>query len=708
MASIKIDPKTYPIRMEGEYPDEGLFLIGATVEEGLSELGRITVEFVCSNRALNLKDIVGKKMRVLMEPPTGERRVFPGTCVSVEYLGADRGPGHFCAEIRPWLWFLTRTRENRIFQDKSVPDVIRAILQDYGFSSDIEDKLTGSYVARDYLVQYRETDYDFLCRLMEEEGIYFFFAEKDNREKLVLVDDAGAHAPVAAPVKIPFIDIAAVKTRQEPHIFEWTSAERVTSGKVTLMDYDFERPTADMVSVNAIPKGTHAQKDREFYDYPGHYRDSGLGGNRARVRMEAEAARHRTLSGKANITNIAVGQTFTLDGHPRKPDNASHLVTSAVHRLVLVGTDLPPVRADGPLHGDLAGLADSGDPYSVAFRCIPATAQFRAPLKTPWPEIAGVHTALVVGPKGDEIYTDKYGRIKVQFHWDRLGKKDDKSSCFVRTMMPWTGKNWGVIAVPRIGQEVVIQFEEGDPDRPIAIGMLYNADNMPPYGLPDNMTQSGIKTNSSKGGGGFNELMFEDKKDAELVRFQAEKDYEQIVKNDATITVGLEKKDKGDMSVTVHRNLTETVKTGDHTHTVEQGDQTLKVSQGKQTETIKGDVAWTVEQGNVTRKVSQGSVKEDIDMGDLEVVLGMGSETKTINMGDFMTEVIQGKIKLSAMQSIELKCMASSIKMDAMGITIKGINVKIKADVILEAKATMTTVKGDAMLVLKGGITLIN
>lgn len=698
MASIKIDPKTYPIRMEGDYPDEGLFLIGATVEEGLSELGRITVEFVCSNRALNLKDIVGKKMRVLVDPPIGVKRVFPGTCVSAEYLGADSGPGHFCAEIRPWLWFLTRTRENRIFQEKSVPDVIRAILQDYGFSGDIDDQLTGSYATRDYIVQYRETDYDFLCRLMEEEGIYFFFTEKDNREKLVLVDDAGAHTPVAGTVKIPFIALAAKGTRQEPHIFDWTSGERVTSGKVTLMDYDFERPTADMTSVNAIPKGTHGQKDREVYDFPGHYRDSALGGNRARVRMEAEAARHRTETGQANITNIAVGRTFTLDGHPRKPDNASHLVTSATHRLVLVGTDLPPVRADGPLHGALTALVDSGDPYNVAFRCMPATEQFRAPLTTPWPEIAGVHTAVVVGPKGEEIHTDKYGRIKVQFHWDRLGTKDENSSCFVRTMMPWTGKNWGMIAIPRIGQEVVIHFEEGDPDRPIAVGMLYNADNMPPYALPASMTQSGVKTNSSKGGGGFNELMFEDKKGDELVRFQAERDYEQIVKNNATVTVGQTHKDKGDMTLTVHRHLTETIDTGDHT---------FKIALGSQKVDIKKDVTEKIRTGNVSRTVEKGNVTEAIKMGNAERTLDMGNETTTLKMGNQTVEAKLGKIEQTAMQSITLTSGGSSIKIDPSGVTIKGPMIKIEADAMIQMKGSMTQVQAQ-LLILKGSLTMIN
>ena len=196
MADSKVNPKDYPIRMEGDYPDAGLFLVGAVVEEGLSRLTRITAEFVCANRELDLKSVLGTKMRIVMDPPTGPKRVFPGTCVSVEYLGADSGPGHFCAEIRPWLWFLTRSKECRIFQNKTVPDIIQEILGDYGFSSDLDQRLSQTHDARGYVVQYRETDYDFICRLMEEEGIYFYFTSDGDREKMVLADDTGAHDPV--------------------------------------------------------------------------------------------------------------------------------------------------------------------------------------------------------------------------------------------------------------------------------------------------------------------------------------------------------------------------------------------------------------------------------------------------------------------------------------------------------------------------------
>jgi type VI secretion system secreted protein VgrG len=313
---------------------------------------------------------------------------------------------------------------------------------------------------------------------------------------------------------------------------------------------------------------------------------------------------------------------------------------------------------------------------------------------------------VVVGPAGEEIHTDKYGRVRVQFHWDREGKKDDKSSVWVRTMMPWTGKNWGMIAIPRIGQEVVVQFEEGNPDRPMVVGMLYNADTMPPYALPDNMTQSGIKTNSTKGGGGFNELMMEDKKGSELVRFQAEKDYTQIVKNNARITVGVEKKDAGNMDLTVHANLTETVKTGHHSFTVASGQQTIKIKKDK-TETIEGGSTLTVTD-DVKSTVKMGNVSETVEMGNVTQDIKMGNQTTTVDLGNVKVDVKLGKIEMEAMQSIKLTVGGNSVEITQAGVTVKGIMVKIEATAMLEAKAPMTQIKGDALLTLKGGITLIN
>jgi type VI secretion system secreted protein VgrG len=304
----------------------------------------------------------------------------------------------------------------------------------------------------------------------------------------------------------------------------------------------------------------------------------------------------------------------------------------------------------------------------------------------------------VTGPSGEEIHVDTYGRIKVQFHWDRDGKQDDKTSCWVRTMMPWTGKNWGMVALPRIGQEVVIQFEEGDPDRPLCVGMLYNADTMPPYDLPADATMSGVKTNSSKGGGGYNELVMEDKKGDELVRFMAEKDYVQNVQNQAHIKVGYDHPkdvrkaealaDKS-MKLEVHTHLDEIVETGNHTFTVLSGQQEVMIEQ---------------EQITTINKNSETTVKDDLD-----ITVTDGNMGTAVNKGDFSVSADMGHVKIDAAQSITLTCGASSITLDPGSITMESVKIDIKAQAALSAQASGTAeLKSSGMTTVKGSLVQIN
>jgi type VI secretion system secreted protein VgrG len=339
------------------------------------------------------------------------------------------------------------------------------------------------------------------------------------------------------------------------------------------------------------------------------------------------------------------------------------------------------------------------DSYRITFDVIPKKEDFRAPLTTPWPSISGIQTAVVTGPSGEEIHTDKYGRIKVQFHWDRLGKNDSKTTCWVRCVMPWTGKNWGMMSVPRIGQEVAVQFEDGDPDRPICTGMLYHKETMPPYDLPVNKTQTGIKTRSSQKGEAntFNELLFEDKKGEEFVRLQSEKDYTQVIKNNATVVIGTDKKDPGNLTQTIQNTKTETIKKGDHLFKVEEGNQEIFVKsdhtetiEGKATQTIAKSYTQTVKTGDVLRKVSSGS------------------ETVTISTGDFDLKTQAGSTSITAGKEIKLSVGANSIKIDNSGVTINSTMITLQGKATVEVKSPMTTVSGDGMLTLKGGMTMIN
>lgn len=538
---------------EGTLPD--LTVKAAIVEEALSELTRLRIEFLCRDRALSLRGLLGQPMALKVATPDGGPvRHFHGLCVQAEYIGTFQGMARFVAEVRPRFWFLTRQADCKVFQGRTTAEIVQQVTGDDGFSTALKLDLSGSYDPRPYCIQYRESDFAFLSRLMEEEGIYYYIAHDAAGETMVLADSPGAHKPLPGGDKLEFVETEVVEHEYRDQVFRWVAMSRATTGQVSLVSYNFETPGQSLLVNRSKPFGSHKTSGAERYDNEGRYMTGAVGEQRARLRVEREAMEAQLWSGLSNALQIAPGHTFQLTESPRPKEETAFLVTRATHyfqreedaRQTVVG-----------IHGEARALdlgSHADKPYRVEFDAIPKATQYRPERKTPWPEIAGVHTALVVGPGGEEIHTDAYGRICIQFHWDRLGPKTDKSSVWVRTMMPWTGKSWGMIHIPRIGQEVVVQFEEGDPDRPIVVGMLYNGANMPPYPLPANKTVSGVKTNSSKGGGGYNELVFEDKKGDELVRFHAEKDYLQVVENNARITIGKEKHDAGDLTQWVHRN----------------------------------------------------------------------------------------------------------------------------------------------------------
>lgn len=708
MAAEDVELKNRQVWMEGEYSSKPVNLKNARVIEGLSTLTETTIEFLSSNDALDMQDMLGKTIHLGMKDQDDADRFFSGTCTSVEYVGLYQGLSHFVAEVRPFLWFLTRTQENRIFQEKTVVDIIQEVLEDYGFWSDVEKKLSATYKKRVYCVQYRETDFDFLCRLMEEEGIYYFFVQDGKKLKMVLADSISAHKPTPGQAEFEFFFKEAEYRRRSDHIFDFSEATGVTTGKITLNDYDFEAPKSDKRTVKAIPKGMHKHKSYEHYRYPGHSRIEGTGDEFTKIRMEAEAVRHKLSRGVGNIRVLGVGQTFKMTGHPRKHNNSEYLCTHAVHHLQ-IETDYEDHETKKPLFDSTIPVdEDNKDTYRIVFDVIPKSEPYRAPQDTPWPVDMGMQTAIVTGPSGEEIYTDQYGRIKVQFHWDRDGEKDEKTTCWVRCVMPWTGKNWGMISIPRIGQEVVIQFEEGDPDRPICTGMLYNKDTMPPYKLPDNMTQTGIKTRSSKQGGtnNFNELVFEDKKDDEFVRLQSEKNYKEIIKNNAEITIGMEKQDPGDLTQTVYHTKTETIKTGDHIFAVETGNQEVFVKtdhtakiEGKSSTTITSDTSMLVEEGNYSQQISAGNVDREVSSG---------SESVVVTSGDYTLDTTAGSVAITAGTEISLTVGSNSITIDQSGITISGIMVTVEGSATVDVASPMTTVAADGVLTLDGGTTMIN
>lgn len=704
--------KNRNIKLSGpKGPNEIQFLKGE-VRDGLSKLTEVTVEFMSDKSTTKPEDFLGERFSIAIDLEDDSKRYFAGFCTTIEYGGYHLGLHRFIAELRPWLWFLTRVEDHRIFQEKTVVEIIQEVLTDHGFSGDIENKLNGTYPTRVYCVQYRETDFAFISRLMEEEGIYYFFDEKESATKMVLCDGISSHSDLPGAELLDFFEPDNDFRRDDDHIWRVTSNENVRSGKVTLNEYEFEKPKADQKKVKELPSGDHSHKKYEIYRYPGHIREPMDGDTIVRVRMEAEKAKHRRFNAEGNVRRMAVGGLFTLQEHYVSDYNKQFLVLEATHILQsqeMIDTLREERQSQkAPNEPDADGTEINYDTYRSSFEVMRDDVQFRAPLVTPWPEIAGLQTATVTGPSGEEIHTDKYGRIKVQFHWDRDGQNDEKTTCWVRVAMPWTGKKWGMISIPRIGNEVVIQFEEGDPDRPICTGMIYNADNMPPYALPDNKTQTGIVTRSSKSGSSdtFNELIFEDKKDAEFVRLQSERDYKETIKNNAEITIGLEHQDPGDLTQTIYHTKTEKIQTGDHIFKVEKGNQNVFVKtdhdctiEGKSTTEITGDTVMTVSQGDYTQTVSSGNVTRKVEGG---------SETHTISTGNWTVEVSSGSISIEAAMEISLQVGGSSIVIDPSGITIAGPMITVSGDATVDVGSPSTTVSGDGLLTLSGGSTMIN
>ncbi|OMH38671.1 type VI secretion system Vgr family protein [Motiliproteus sp. MSK22-1] len=622
-----------------------------TGQESLGQLFEYKLEMLSEDHSIQFTDLLGQNITVELEAENEETRYFNGFVSQFDYSGTVDRYSIYHAKIRPWLWFLTRTADCRIFQELNATDIIQEVFRDNGFS-DFELSVSRSCTPREYCVQYRESDFDFVSRLMEEEGIYYYFKHESSKHTLVLTDDISSHENSGKILYYP----PDQDRRDEQHIDHWRTKTQVRSGKYVADDFDFVKPKQDLESRSANPGG-HEQSDKEIYDYPGNYYEKGLGDDLTRIRLEELQSVAEVGRGRGNSSKITTGKLFELSDYPREDQNTEYLVTE---------TQLD-IWSDQYISQSASSESNTReDVLRCKFRTLKRTTPFRSPSITPKTRVKGPQTAIVVGPSGEEIYTDKHGRVKVQFHWDRLGKSDENSSCWIRVSQNWAGKRWGGVFLPRIGQEVIVDFLEGDPDRPIITGRVYNGDNTPPYGLPANKTQSGIKSRSSKEGSedNFNELRFEDKKGQEEVYFHAEKDFNRVVENDDTLKVGFDKMDPGDQTIDIYNN---------RTVTIDQGDDTLTVKTGDRTDTIE-----------------------------------KGDDTHTVKLGNLTVNVNAGKSYHEAAQSIELVCGASSIKLEPAKISIKSPQIEIKADAKLDAESPMTTVKGTAVLTLKGGVILIN
>src|SRR5436190_3939208 len=526
---------------------EDLLFHGMSAREEMSRLFTYDVTLLSKRDDIKLDEILGQNVTISLVLPDESVRAYNGYVTRFRQGGQYGRYTQYIAVVRPWLWFLTRTADCRIFQEMKVPDIIKQVFSDNS-AADYKLDLTGTYKKWTYCVQYRETDFNFVSRLMEQEGIGYYFRHTDGHDTLVLTDSATKHQVVPGYEKLSFIAPNQQVKPDSEHIHAWDFQREIQPGVFVHDDYDLERPSVELKTSKPLPRG-YSPSDYEVYDYPGLYMQKGDGEQYASVRIEEMGAQFEMSRAATNARGLTVGALMNLEHHTREDQNREYLIVSGSYDLSFENYESLP---------DAGGTS-----YQCAFAAMPSSQQFRPKRSTPKPFVQGPQTAVVVGPGGDEIYTDKYGRVKVQFHWDRLGKQDQQSSCWIRVSSPWAGKAWGGIAIPRIGQEVIVDFLEGDPDQPIVTGRVYNAEQMPPYELPANKTQTGIKSRSSMQGSpdNFNEVRFEDKKGSELVTIHAEKDQSISVEHDESHTVGHDRTKTIDHDETTHvkHDRTETV-----------------------------------------------------------------------------------------------------------------------------------------------------
>jgi type VI secretion system secreted protein VgrG len=613
-----------------------LVLVRFDGTEGLSELFEYRIEALSEKDDLNFDRAIGKDCQLSIKS-YGQEREFNGVMVEAQWLGMSEHYQNYRVILRPWLWLLSHTSDCRIFQDKKAPEIIKKVFEDRGFSGRFELKVDeGSYPKLEYCVQYRETDLNFVSRLMEQHGIYYFFEHKGDTHKLILIDSKSKHQPVPKREKIPYKPVTGDWRKKEERIVDWVSERRFRTGKVTLKDYHYEKSNTDLKKDKSASE-SYARANMEYYDYPGKYKEHSDGEFYAKIQLESEQAFDHHRHGNGDAVSLFPGGLTELEEHPTDSQNIKYLI----------------VRANHSYTGDYyrtGGRSPGSDNYHGSYEFIPSDRQFRAPIVTPKPRIYGIQTAKVVTEKdgsNEEIDVKELTEIFVRFHWMREeGDKDGKQrSCKLRCAQLWSGKNWGGQFIPRVGQEVVVEFLEGDPDRPLVVGTVYNDQYKPPYDLPAKKTQSGIKSDSTKnGGGGYNELMFEDQKGSELVRFHAQKDLNSVIENEEKRNVGT------DQSLTVGT------------------DQTITIGQS-QTETIGMNQSLTI----------GGSQTETI------------AQNQTLSVGMSQTVMIGMAQTVTAGATITLVCGASSIIMTPASIVINSPAIAIVGPTAMSGPGTIGT-----------------
>lgn len=611
--------------------------------------------------------LLGQPACVSIERADNQRRYFHGQVVQAGLEGAEGGLLTWRLQLRPWLWRLTRRADNRIFQNLTTEAILKKVFANY--TGNVVFELSGTYIQRLYCVQYRETDFNFVSRLMEEEGMYYFHRHEEGSHTLVICDKMTSHAdyPGHATLKYRETQDQLISLGS---ISEWRTQHALTPGKVTLTDYDYLNPGTSLVTHKDSDQG-QARAVLEHYDHPGLYLTTARGNNLARVRMQEQDARVLRVSAfTSTLVGVCTGYRFALQDHPLASENTNHVVVAT--------------QIDARYAGYESGQGETH--FTCRIDAMRYAHPFRPERITPKPVIPGPQTAVVIGPSGEEIHTDEHGRVKVRFHWDRAPDNEVNThdrTCWLRVASGWAGKAWGMISLPRIGQEVVVDFLEGDPDRPLVTSRVYNAVQVVPYALPANKTVSTIKSQSSKGGttANANELRFEDKKGSEYIWFQAEKDFNHLVKhNSKTLIQANEDRVTGG-------DLTEKIKGKYHRDLV--GNYRRKVG-GDFSSTVLGDHVHAVT--GFYQMTSANAVFET------EKTQFQSTEWHQIVDGPMKIEASDGyslkaaTVSIEASTKISLKVGGNFVVIDSSGVSIKGTMVNINTGGMADSAQAPTDV----------------
>ena len=675
-----IDQSHLCLKIQTSLGKNTLIIDKLTGYEQLSSPFEFELELHSASSTLDLTKLLGTEVAVSLESyndhlqPKNLRYFcgIVGRAQQKQTITTEQGENLtiYQAYIYPKFWLLKFTKDYRIFPNKKTIDIIIAVLKENGIT-EVENLVTTcGQTIREYCVQYGESCFDFVCRLLEEEGIFYFFKHTAQGHKMVLMDDSGSAKPVIGKS----ISLNANQTDQVSlnTIVQFNLQQQVVTKNFQTVDYNYLTPLTTLQ-----PKVSGTGKSGRVYEYPGRFDKLERGEDLADIRLQALEWPSQLCHGSSTVYQFSAGKKFELADHPRADFNAEYVLYRVSHTI------------------DQNHSPDSNTVvYKNDFQAFPSDISFRPPYNAPKPRIYSNQTAIVTGPKGEEVFCDKYGRIKVKFHWDLYGKKDETSSCWIRVAQNWAGTNWGGLVTPRIGMEVVITYIDGDPDRPLAIGCVYNADHTPPNYVTASPTKSTFKTNTSKKGGGFNELRFEDEKGKEEIYIHAQKDWNNEIVHSRTEDIF-----KGNDTLTIHKGDKTEIQNGKgttHLLQIKDGDNVIKIT--------KGNYQLTLEKGNITIKVT-GKVNitstDDISL----------KSDKNINLTAGMNIVMKAdqSIKKQAKMNIEGKADMSIKQQAAMSIERKSdLLIKDEGNMIKTEGKMAIEIKGGTMIKVQGAIVKVN